>query len=156
MGGLSKEGQHPSTGPPTYQIIKVTNANHMSMMKTNLTTIPMCPRERFALYKSSSRLVLCYKKDWDTLLHFVYFIYLLLATIYLITKLSVTYNFSACRENLTENRLSFPSAPRGFDTLTYRKDYDRSPTLVGHQWTPKEKEPSQDHISGHLPKEPAK
>ena len=27
----------------------------------------------------------------------------------------------------------------GFDTLTYRKDYDRSPTLVGHQvageWT---------------------
>ena len=21
----------------------------------------------------------------------------------------------------------------GFDTLTYRKDYDRSPTLVGHQ-----------------------
>ena len=23
----------------------------------------------------------------------------------------------------------------GFDTLTYRKDYDRSPTLVGHQRT---------------------
>ena len=46
MGGLSKEGQHPSTGPPTYQIIKVTNANHMSMMKTNLMIIPMCPRER--------------------------------------------------------------------------------------------------------------
>src|SRR5664279_73433 len=23
----------------------------------------------------------------------------------------------------------------GFDTLTYRKDYDRSPTLVGHQTT---------------------
>ena len=22
----------------------------------------------------------------------------------------------------------------GFDTLTYRKDYDRSPILVGHQW----------------------
>ena len=36
----------------------------------------------------------------------------LLVTIYLITKLSITYNFSACRENLTENRLSFPSAPR--------------------------------------------
>ena len=24
----------------------------------------------------------------------------------------------------------------GFDTLTYRKDYDRSPTLVGHQGVP--------------------
>ena len=47
MGCLSKEGQYRSTGPPTYQIIKVTNADHMSMMKTSLTVIPMCPRERF-------------------------------------------------------------------------------------------------------------
>src|SRR3989337_4581495 len=102
------EGQHPSIGPPTYQIIKVTNANHMSMRKTNLTTIPMCPREHFALYKSSSRLVLCYKKDWDILLHLIYFHYLLPVPNYLITKLSVTDNFSACREYLTENCLSFP------------------------------------------------
>ena len=77
----------------------------MSMMKTSLTTIPMCPRERFALHKSLSRLVLCYKKDWATLMHLSYFIYLLLVTNYLITKLSVTDNFSACREYLTENRL---------------------------------------------------
>ena len=112
MGGLSKEGQHPSTGPPTYQIITVTTVNHMSMMKTSLTVIPMCPRERFSLYKSLSRLVLCYKKDWATLLHLSYFIYLLPITIYLITKLSVTDNLSACREYLTENCLSFPSAPR--------------------------------------------
>ena len=112
MGCLSKKGQYPSTGPPTYQIIKVPNANHMNVMKTSLTIIPMCPRERFSLYKSLSRLVLCYKKDWATLLRFIYFCYLLLVTNYLITKLSVTYNFSACREYLAENRLSFPSAPR--------------------------------------------
>ena len=68
------------------------------MMKTNLTTIPVCPRGHFALYKSSSRLVLCYKKDWATLLYFSYFIYLLPVTIYLITKLSITDNFNACRE----------------------------------------------------------
>ena len=105
------EGQHPSTGPPTYQIIKVTNANHMSMMKTNLTVIPMCPRERFALYKSSSRPILCYKKDWDTLLHLIYFCYLLPVTNYLIAKLSVTDNFSAGKEYLAKNRLSFPCAP---------------------------------------------
>ena len=112
MGYLSNEGQYPSTAPPTYQIIKVTNANHMSVMKTSLTIIPMCPRERFSLYKSLSRLVLCYKKDWATLLHFIYSFYLLLVTIYLITKLSVTTYFSTCREYLAENRLSFPSAPR--------------------------------------------
>ena len=81
------------------------NVNHMSVMKTSLTIIHMCPREHFALYKSFSRLVLCYKKDWATLLHLVYFYYLLPVTNYLITKLSVTDNFSACREYLTENCL---------------------------------------------------
>ena len=82
------------------------------MIKASLTIIPMCPRERFPSYKSLSRLVLCYKKDWATLLHFIYFCYFLLVINYLITKLSVTDNFSACREYLAENRLSFPSAPR--------------------------------------------
>ena len=72
----------------------------------------MCHRERFALYKSSSRLVLCYKKDWATLLHLSYVSYLLPITNYLIIQLSVADNFSACREYLAENRLSFPSAPR--------------------------------------------
>ena len=68
----------------------------MSMMKTSLTVIPMCPQERFALYKSSSRLVLSYKNDCATLLHLSYFCYLLPVMNYLIIKLSVTDNFSAC------------------------------------------------------------
>ena len=105
-------GQYPSAGPPTYQIIKVPNVNHMNVMKTSLTIIPMCPREHFPSYKSLSRLVLCCIKDWAILLHLIYFHYLLPVTNSLITKLSVTDNFSACREYLTENRLSFPSAPR--------------------------------------------
>ena len=71
----------------------------------------MCPQERFALYKSSSSLVLCCKKDSATLLHLSYSCYLLPVTNYLITKLSVTDNFSDCREYLAENRLSFSSAP---------------------------------------------
>src|SRR3954467_10858278 len=68
----------------------------MNVMKTSLTIIPMCPRERFSLYKSLSRHVLCYKKDWATLLHFIYFCYLLLVTKYLIPKLSVTTYLSTC------------------------------------------------------------
>ena len=86
--------------------------NHMSMMKTNLTTILMCPQERFALYKSSSRLILCYKKDWATLLHLCYNCYLLPATNYITTKLLVTDNFSAYKKYLSENCLSCRSAPR--------------------------------------------
>ena len=84
----------------------------MSMLKTNLTIIPTCPRERFDLYKRSSMLILCYEKDWATLLHLSYFCYLLPVTDYIITQLSVTDNFSACREYLAENHLSFPSDPR--------------------------------------------
>ena len=112
-GGVNHKWEaFPSTGPPTYQIIKVTNTNHMSMMKTSLTVIPMCPQERYTLFKSSSRLVICYKKDWAIFLHLIYFHYMLPVMNYLITKLSVTDNFSACREYLAENHLSFPSAPR--------------------------------------------
>ena len=77
----------------------------MSVMKTSLTVIPMCPRERFPLHKILSRLVLRYKKDWAILLHLIYFYYLLPVTNYLITKLSVAASFSACRKYLAENRL---------------------------------------------------
>ena len=103
------EPKHRSTHISNYQSNERESYEHM---KTNLTLIPMCPREHFALYKSLSRLVLCYKKDWAILLHFIYTCYLLFVTNYLITKLSITDNFSACREYLAENRLSFPSAPR--------------------------------------------
>ena len=75
----------------------------MSMMKTSLTIIPMCPQERFPLYKSLSSLVICYKKDWAILLHLIYFYYLLPVTNHLITKLSVTDNFSAYRRNWRGN-----------------------------------------------------
>ena len=104
-----------STQAPVHPHIKLSKyrtSNHVSVMKTRLTIIPMCPRELFSHYKKLFRLVFCYKKDFATFLHLIYFHSLLLFTIYLITKLSITYNFSACRENLTENRLSFPSAPR--------------------------------------------
>ena len=105
----------------------------MNVMKTSLTIIPMCPRERFSLYNSLSRLVLCYKKDWATLLHFIYFCYLLLVTIYLISKLSITTYFSLAENTLLKTAYHFLLLLVGFDTLTYGKDYDRSPILVGHQ-----------------------
>ena len=132
MGCFSKEGQYPSTGPPTYQIIKVTNANHMSMMKTSMTIIPICPRGRFPLYKSLSRLVLCYKKDWSTLLHLVYFCYLLPVMNYLSQNYLLPIISVLAENTLLKTAYHFLLLLVGFDTLTYRKDYDRSPILVGH------------------------
>ena len=79
------------------------------------------------------QIILCYIKDWATLLHFIYFIYLLLVTIYLITKLSITYILVLAEKTLLKTAYHFLLLLVGFDTLTYRKDYDRSPTLVGQQ-----------------------
>ena len=101
--------KHRSTHISDYQS---TERESYERDENSLDDIPMCPRERFSLYKSLSRFVLCYKKDWATLLPLIYFIHLLLVTIYLITKLFVTDNCSACRKYLAENCLSFPSAPR--------------------------------------------
>ena len=89
-----------------------------------MTEIPVCPRERFSSYKTLSRLVPCYKRDWATLLHHCYFCYLLLAMNHLTTQSLVTDNFSACGFYLAENHLSVLLLLVGFDTLTYRKDYD--------------------------------
>ena len=93
---------------------------------------PMCPRACLTYYKRPLRLVLCYKKDWATLLH-VSYCYLLLVTNCLTIKLSVTTIFSTCREYIAENRLSFPSAPRWVWHSYLSKGQRLIPYLVGHQ-----------------------
>ena len=133
MGCLSKKGRYPSTGPPTYQIIKVPSVNHMNVMKTSLTIIPMCPQERFPSYKSLSRLVLCYKKDWAILLHLIYFIYFC-SLLFILSQNYLSPTISVLAEKtLLKTAYHFLLLLVGFDTLTYQKDHDRSPILVGHQ-----------------------
>ena len=105
----------------------------MSVMKTSLTIIPMCPRERFYHYKKLSRLVLRYKKDCATFMHLIYFHYLLLVTNYLTQNYLLTIISVLAENTLLKIACHFLLLLVGFDTLTYRKDYDRSPILVGHQ-----------------------
>ncbi len=110
-------------------------------MKTNLTTIPMCPRERFALYKSSSLLYIRDRPGLSfatkrigppccTLVTFVtcYPLRIILSHNYLLPIISVL-----AENTLLKTTCHFLLLLVGFDTLTYRKDYDRSPILVGHQ-----------------------
>ena len=68
------------------------------------------------------------QKEWVTLLHFIYCYHYLLVINYLAIKLLVTDNFSACRDYLAENHLSFPSAlcwvphsylPKGLRLIPY-------------------------------------
>ena len=133
MGGLSKEGQHPSTGPPTYQIIKVTNANHMSMMKTNLTLILMCPWSALLYIRVCPGLSFATKRIGPpccTLFTFItcYSLQIILSQNYLLPIISVL-----AENTLLKIACHFLLLFVGFDTLTYRRDYDRSPILVGHQ-----------------------
>ena len=103
----------------------------MSVMKTSLTIIPMCPQERFPSYKSFSKLVLCYEKDWATLLHLIYFHCLLPVTNYLITKLSVTIISVLAENTLLKTAYHFLPLLVGFDTLTYQKDLQLIPYTCG-------------------------
>ena len=105
----------------------------MNVMKTSLTIIPMCPRERFSYYKSLFRLVLCYKRIGPpccTLLTFVTCcsLQLILSQNYLLPLISVL-----AENTLLKTAYHFLLLLVGVDTLTYRKDYNRSPILVGHQ-----------------------
>ena len=111
MGCLSKKGQYPTTGPPTYQIIKVKNVNHMSVMKTSLTIFQCVLGSAFPIIRVCPGLSFATKRIGPSCCTLFTFITCYPFTNYLITKLSVTDNFSVCREYLAENRLSFPSAP---------------------------------------------
>ena len=133
MGCLCKEGQYPSTGPPTYQIIKVMNANHMSVMKTSLTIIPMCPRERFSHIRTCPGLSFATKRIGPpccTLFTFIacYPLQIILSQNYLLPIISVL-----AENTLLKTTYHFLLLLVGFDTLTYQKDYDGSPILVGDQ-----------------------
>ena len=133
MGCLSKEGQHPSTGSPTYQSIKVTNANHMSVMKTSLTIFPCFLGSAFPIIRICPGLSFATKG----LGHFAA-LYLLSL---LFTRYKLSYHKTICyhlfqylqRIPCWKTAYNFLLLLVGFDTLTYRKDYDRSPILVGHQ-----------------------
>ena len=95
--------------------------------ETSMTEIPVCPRERFSSYKTLFRLVPCYKRDWATLLHRFY--YLLLVTFQMLRFTSLHDHLLPLLSVLAVITL-LKSAYHsllllvGFDTLTYRKDYD--------------------------------
>ena len=132
MGCLSKLGQYPSTGSPTYQIIKVPNANHMNMMKTSLTIIPNVSS---GAPSSILEIVQAYPLLHKGLGHLAalcsLFTCCLLLFILSQNYLSLTISVLV-EKTLLKTAYHFLLLLAGFDTLTYRKDYDRSPTLMGH------------------------
>ena len=130
---MSKQGQYPSTSPPTYQIIKVTNANHMSVMKTSLTIFPCVLGSTFLYIRVCPGLSFATKRIGPpccTLFTFLacYPLQIILSQNYMSPTISVL-----AENTLLKTACHFLLLLVGFDALTYQKDYDRSPILVGHQ-----------------------
>ena len=133
MGCLSKKGQYPSTGPPTYKIIKVTNANHMSVMKLAWRYFPCVLGSAFLIIRNCPGLSFATKRigpPFCPLFTFItcYPLQIILSQNYLLPTILVL-----AENTLLKTAYHFLLLLVGFDTLTYQKDYDRSPILVGHQ-----------------------
>ena len=131
MGFLSKEWQYPSTGPPIYQIIRVTNANHISVMKISLTIFPCVPGSAFPIIRVCLGLSFATKRIGPpccTLFTFVTCcsLQIILSQNYLLPLISVL-----AENTLLKTAYHFLLLLVGFDTLTYRKLL-RSPILVGY------------------------
>ena len=132
MRCLSKEGQYPSTGPPTYQIIKVTNMNHMSMMKTNLTTIPCVLGSALLYIRVRPGLSFATKRIGPPCCS----LFTLVTCYPLRITLSQNYMLPIIlvfvENTLLKTACHFLLLLFGFDTLSYRKDYDRSLIRLQH------------------------
>ena len=104
----------------------------MNVMKTSLTIIPMCPRECFPSIIVCPGLSFSTKRigpSCCTLFTVItcYSLKITLSQSYLLPTISVL-----AENTLLKIACHFLLLLIGFDTLTYRRDYDRSPTLVGH------------------------
>ena len=105
----------------------------MSVMKTSLTIFPCVLGSAFPIIRVCSGLSFATKRIGPpccTLFTFVTCCSLqfILSQNYLLPLISVL-----AENTLLKTAYHFLLLLVGFDTLTYRKDYDRSPILVGHQ-----------------------
>ena len=105
----------------------------MSVMKTSLTIFPCVLGSIFPIIRVCLGLSFATKRIGPPCCTFVrlvtcYPLQITLSQNYLLPLISVL-----AENTLLKTACHFLLLLVGFDTLTYRKDYDRSPILVGHQ-----------------------
>ena len=105
----------------------------MNVMKTSLTIFPCVLGSAFLYIRVCPGLSFATKRIGPPCCIFVklvtcYSLPITLSQYYLLPIISVL-----AENTLLKTAYHFLLLPVGFDTLTYRKDYDRSPILVGHQ-----------------------
>ena len=105
----------------------------MSLMKTSLTIFPCVLGSSFLIIRNCPGLSFATKRIGPpccTLFTFIacYSLQFILSQNYLLPTISVL-----AEKTLLKTAYHFLLLLVGFDTLTYRKDYDRSPILLVHQ-----------------------
>ena len=98
-----------------------------------LDEIPVYPQERFAYHKRLFWPVLCLKRIGIPCCTFVTVNITCSLQIILLSNYSLVIISVLPENTLLKTACHFLLLLVGFDTLTYRKEYDWSPILVGHQ-----------------------
>ena len=122
-----------NTQAPVHPHIKLSNVNHMNVMKTSLMISPCVLGSAFPIIRVCSGLSFAIKRIGTpccTLFTFATCCSLqfILSQNYLLPIISVL-----AENTLLKTAYHFLLLLVGFDTLTYQKDYDWSPILVGQQ-----------------------
>src|SRR3989337_2506474 len=112
---------------PTYQIIKVVNVNQLNTMNMTRREFPCVLENALLIIRSTFGLSFAIKRiepPCCTLVTIVtcYLLRVILLSNYLLPLLSVIVE-----NTLLKTAYHFLLLLLGFDTLTYRKDYDLSP-----------------------------
>ena len=79
----------------------------------------MCPQERFSHYKKQHRLDLCAKRIGSLAAIIYFYFYLLIAALFIITKIPKHLPYSIYSETLLRTIYQYLLLLIGFDTLTY-------------------------------------
>ena len=101
--------------------------------KTSLTIIPMCPRQRFLYIRVCPGLSFATKRVGPPFCNLFTFVTCCSLQIILSQNYLLPLILVLAENTLVETAYHFLLLLVGFVTLTYRKEYDRSPILVGHQ-----------------------
>ena len=102
-------------------------------MKITWQNLPCVLRNILAIIRNTTGLYFVLKRIGQLAPTIYFHCYLLVLALFTTTKIPKRLPFSGYSETLLKTIYQHLLLLVGFDTLTYRKCYDRSPAVVGHQ-----------------------
>ena len=102
-------------------------------MKMDRQEFPCVLRNVLIIISNTTGLSFVLKRIGPLAATIVAIFYLLILYLFAIPKTHKYFPFSSCCETLLKSTCQYLLLLVGFENLTYRKDYDRFPILVGQQ-----------------------